>query len=378
MSHYTIYGWKLSYFTGKLISYFRYKNIPFVENNVNVVTLYRRVKEKTGAVLMPALTTPNGKWLQDTRNIIDYMEKEIPDRVSVFPSTPKRLFAASLLEAWGDEWWIPIAMHYRWSYPESVAQFKLEAGDSLLPHTPRFMKNHLAEKTAGTLISYLPVVGVVPEQYGMIEAWTRNMLERLNAHFEKNRFLLGNRCASIGDFGLMGPLWAHLSRDPWPRDHLMGDFPHVLSWIERMQCPHTDYENITDEDTEDVIPETLTPILELIFKEFTPMNEGILCQLNATLADWPVDMLLKRTLSHEQILFPMGENLFRRRCNPHTLFKTQGVLDIYHNADTDTQKILEEWVKSLGGYSFLQLSIPRLDRVVLQVKVVSNTSAVTK
>jgi hypothetical protein len=60
-------------------------------------------------------------------------------------------------------------MHYRWNYTESVDLFIKEAGDSLLPYTPRFIKNAAATKTAKVLIAHLPVVGVIPEQYDMIE-----------------------------------------------------------------------------------------------------------------------------------------------------------------------------------------------------------------
>ncbi|MBK6559244.1 MAG: hypothetical protein IPG16_19255 [Comamonadaceae bacterium] len=37
------------------------------------------------------------------------------------------------MEAWGDEWWIPMAMHTRWTYPENYALFEREAGSALLP-----------------------------------------------------------------------------------------------------------------------------------------------------------------------------------------------------------------------------------------------------
>jgi glutathione S-transferase len=112
MPPYTVYGWRLSYFTGKLHSYMRYKNIPFIENNVNIYTLYQKVLKSTGAVVMPVVTTPDGHWLQDTRHIINVLEKQFPDKPSVFPLTPKRLFISSLFESWGDEWWIPIGKGY--------------------------------------------------------------------------------------------------------------------------------------------------------------------------------------------------------------------------------------------------------------------------
>lgn len=372
MPPYIVYGWRLSYFSGKLHSYLRFKNIPFVENNPNVLTLYGKIKEKTGAVVMPVLTTPEGEWLQDTRNIINLLEKRFPDAPSVFPSTPKRMFISSLFEAWGDEWWIPIAMHYRWNYPESVAMFMEEAGDSLMPYTPRFVKNLIADKTAKTLIGYLPFVGVVPGQIPMIEAWTESTLAALDTHFKSHNYLVGSALPTIGDLGLMGPLLAHLSRDPWPRVHLISKYPNISAWLTRVQTPYTEHEAAARGhalDLLDDIPSTLLPIISLIFKEFTPQIEGTLGQLEDVLVDWPKDQLLRKTLSREQISFPMGSSMFKRQCNPHLLYKTQGVLDVYHNLDVAAKQDLASFIGHLGGESFLNLKIPKLERVALQIKV---------
>lgn len=327
MAPYTLYGWKVSYFTGKLYSYLRYKNIPFVENNTNLLTLYRIVKQKTGAVVMPTMTTPDGHWLQDTRHIIDVLETKFP-APSVFPKTAKRMFVSSLFEAWGDEWWIPIAMHYRWSYPESVVMFRREVGDTLIPYAPRFLKDHAAGRTASVLIGYLPFVGVVPGQFAMMESWTNDMLCLLDNHFKCNLFLLGNGCPTIGDFGLMGPLYAHLSRDEWPKRNLMYRFPHILQWIDRMLTSYKDLKLDPDADVErsdDSIPDTLTPILRQIFTEFTPMMTGCLDQLNSASAYWPKGRVFNRTLNKtEPVSMPMGGYVFKRSANPFSLYKTQG------------------------------------------------------
>ena len=125
-----LYGWQLSYYTGKLRSYLRYKGIPFDEREVDLLTLVWRIKRKTGEVVMPVLVTPEGEWLQDTSAIIDRLELQQP-QPAIAPAGPVQRFASSLLEAWGDEWWVPIAMHTRWSYAENYALFEREAGHSL-------------------------------------------------------------------------------------------------------------------------------------------------------------------------------------------------------------------------------------------------------
>ena len=72
MKQYTLYGWHLSYFTGKVLCYLRYKQAPFVLQPVNLYTLTQRIKRETGAVVMPVMLTPQGEWIQDSSVIIDH------------------------------------------------------------------------------------------------------------------------------------------------------------------------------------------------------------------------------------------------------------------------------------------------------------------
>src|SRR3546814_11453768 len=103
---------------------------------------------------------------------------------------------------WADEWWIPAAMHYRWSFPENYLLFEADAGNALLPGFPRFAKDRLAAYVASTLRGYLPSVGVVPAQFAMMERWTENMLDALDRHFSLLPFLFGST-PSIADFALL-------------------------------------------------------------------------------------------------------------------------------------------------------------------------------
>src|SRR5688572_20142823 len=212
---YILYAWHLSYFSGKTRCYLRYKDIPYVEKPIDLYTLTRRIRRKTGAAVMPVVVTPEGEWLQDTSVIIDRLEERFPE-APVVPETPVQRFAAYLMELWGDEWWIPIAMHTRWSYPENYALFEREGGDHLLPGFPRFLKNRAAAIAAGAMRSYKQNVGIVPEQFEVMEQWTHAMLELLDRHFAASPYLFGDK-PSLGDFGLVGTMYGHLGRDPWPK-----------------------------------------------------------------------------------------------------------------------------------------------------------------
>lgn len=265
------------------------------------------IKKQTGAMVMPAVMTPDGEWLQDSRHIIEKMEIEYPTP-SVFPSTPRRKFISGLLEAWGDEYWLSPAMYYRWNMPENVESFKREAGDNLLPWTPRFIKNLVANKTAAVLISYLPAVGIVPDQHKMMEEWTVDMVQKLNAHFEHHPYLLGD-IPTIGDFGLAGPFVAHLGYDPASKKALLSDSPHLSSWIDRVSTvSHLDIATNAGPETDD-IPETLLPVLHSVFTEFMPMLQASVapvCELSNLAKFTTEGKKLPRSLGPVQ--FPMGKH----------------------------------------------------------------------
>ena len=365
---FVLYGWKLSYFTGKLSSYLKYKEIPFVEKANNVFDLFYTVKKQTGAVVMPVLKSPDGIMMQDTRDIMNTLEKSFP-HPSVFPTSPRKRLVSDLLEVWGDEWWVPVAMHYRWNYPASVDFFMKEAGDALLPFAPRIIKNIPARISAKVLRSFLPIVGVRPEQHKLLERWTEKTLTLLETHFAEQPFLLGNT-PSIGDFSLMGPIYAHLSRDPWPRDNLMNRFPHVMSWVDRMQKPHSTLSLKKDEDT---IPDTLLPVLKCILQEFTPMATGTLSLLVKHLESDPsiADKTLRRVIPGGDVTFPIDGSEFKRRANPFTLWKIQILVDHYRSLSNEEQVRIMDWIEPLGGKELLLMQIPRLERQNVTVRIVN-------
>lgn len=370
-----LYGWRVSYFTGKLLSYLKYKEIPFIEKANNAFDLFYTVKKQTGATVMPVLKSPDGTMMQDTRYIMNELEKTFPNP-SIFPLSSRKRLVSDLFEVWGDEWWIPHAMHYRWNYQLSVDFFMKEAGDALLPFAPRLIKNIPATVSAQVLRSFLPIVGVRPEQHKILENWTEKTLELLENHFSVQPFLLGS-APSIGDFSLMGPISAHLSRDPWPRDNLMNRFPHVLAWVDRMQKPHSALPSHADTDS---IPETLVPLIKCILQEFCPMAAGTLTLLiNHLKSDQAIaDRNLRRVIPGGDISFPMNGVEFKRRANPFTLWKVQILLDHYHSLSEADQIGIMNWIEPLGGKELLQMQIPRLERHNVRVRLVNPANAMPR
>jgi len=75
-------------------------------------------------LLVPQSSEPSGyKVIQDTKDIIDYIEKTHPPSPAngvglaahpVVPETPKRAFASMMFEILADEWLVVQAMYWRW------------------------------------------------------------------------------------------------------------------------------------------------------------------------------------------------------------------------------------------------------------------------
>lgn len=370
----TLHGWHLSYFTGKLRAYLVYKRIPFIDRPMDAYTLMSKVRRRTGASVMPTLEMPDGRWLQDTRCIIDALEPQFP-AAPILPATPRRRIAAELLEAWGDEWWIPIAMHTRWSHPENYALFEREAGDALAPWAPRWLRRRLVARVATVLRSYLPTVGVVPDQHRIMESWSLGMLDLLDRHFAVQPYLLGDR-PTLGDFGLQGTMYGHLGRDPWPAREWIAPRRHLRGWIDRMatlghEAVAARYgaaaPDAARHAAQDAVPPTLEPVLRAVCREFLPMVQGILAELERAAPRHRDGRPLPRALG--TISFPMGETRFSRRALPFTLWKVQGILDVFHGLPAAERAIVRDWLRDLGGEPLLDLAIPRLERVALRVRL---------
>jgi glutathione S-transferase len=362
---YRLYGWELSYFTGKVRSYLDYKQIDYDEQPIDFVHLTLQAKRRTGAAAMPIVVTPEGEWIQDSSVILDRLEARFPLR-SVIPATPVQRFIAYLLELWGDEFWIPSAMHTRWSYPENYALFEREAGAALLPYLPRTLQDKAAAYAAEQMRNHLEAVGIVPTQLERLERWTRDMLDRLEDHFRVHTYLLGGR-PTLADFALMGPLYGHLGRDPWPKRELIAKRPHVRAYIDRMAAPPIRTGELVPDDR---LPETLLPIVEAASREMLPWVEGTLAELSKYLTDTGAGDRVPRGLG--MIDVPLGGGTYRRAALPYVLWMVQRMLDVERALNPSGHTAVQRTMRELGAARWLDLDVPRLERVGLRVRAASS------
>lgn len=363
---YTFYGWHASYFAGKARTYLHYKQVPLAEPTLTLWTLMGPVKRHTGAAAMPALRTPTGQWLSDSSEIIDHIEAAFPQR-PVLPPTPLQRCVSYLLEAWFDEWWIPMVMHSRWSYPENYRElFRRDVGNQLMPGFPRLAKNMAVDHVARMLRGMCPAVGIRPQQLGWLNSWSEHALDLLHTHLQTQPYLLGSR-PSLADFALAGPLYGHLARDPWPAREWMAPRPALGRWTDRMAKLPTQAAagGLLPEDQ---IPDTLVPILRLVISEFTPFVQGIQSQVEALAATWPPGKTLPRGLADVCVSTPQGR--FCRNALPYTLWMVQRLQAVFASLPQAEQDRVRLAFASWGSDELLILTVPTLERRALRVALV--------
>lgn len=225
-----VYGSRISYYTGKLEAYLRYKNIPYTP----LPTPYgeaEMLKEKVGAVQMP-IVDDEGKWMSDTTPIIMHLETEHPGN-PVLPQDPVVGFISHLIEDYGDEWLWRSAMYYRWWYDYDRMLASNVLTDEVTAHLklPRWMRLRMIVRRQ--VRHYVKRDGVTETTRRHIEQTYHNALAAMTAMLEKRPFLLGN-APSLADFGMMGPMFRHYGQDPTPQEIMRNTAPAVFEWVARM------------------------------------------------------------------------------------------------------------------------------------------------
>jgi len=355
---YTQIGVEISLYSGKSRSYLRHKRIPFVERPTNPWEFFFKVPRRTQALAVPVVITPEGEWLQDTSEIIDELERRFPAN-PVLPTTPILRFASYLFELWGDEFWLPLAMHGRWSHDENRPLFLNDVGAGLLNGFPRWLQTAAAWNHVRLMRNHLPRLGITPEQTPLIDRFAQVQLDGLDRHFETHKFLFGDR-PSLGDYGLIGPLYAHLGRDPWPKRELIAPRAHLAAWIERMMTPP---EVSGEFQAEDRVPETLMPALRSIFGEMVPYLAECIRVIRTTPV-FPEDSH-KAIRFRDEIRYPLSGGTYRQTGLTYPVWMVQRLLDAFRQMSDGDQKAVRDWLDAVGGSAVLQLDPPRVKRVGL-------------
>ena len=351
MSKYQLIGAECSLYTGKARAYLRYKDIPFEEVVASAEVYQNVIVPRVDDRIIPVMISPEDITVQDTTEIIDFLEERFPE-ASVYPDTPIQKLVGLLFEFYADEWLVIPAMYYRWWFKEDNYDFIVgEFGRTAMPDAPPEAQRSMGEMGANFFGGMLPFLGVTEDNHEQIAEWYESFLDCFNEHLKSHPFLLGTR-PSIGDFGLMGPLYAHLYRDPYPGRLMKSRAPLVAKWVERMNAPPAAGEFLPD----DQVPETLNPILEMIFDEcFPPMLDTV-----ERLSDWldqnPGEEIPEALGTHEFSVHGVSETRVVRSYNQ---WMFQRPVDHYRSLSGADKERADELLKAVGGYEGMQVDIRR-------------------
>lgn len=225
-----VFGSRISYYTGKLETYFRFRSIDY--ELLPTVAHDAEIRAGAGAVQMPVVRLEDGRWMSDTTPILAWLETQ-EDAPSIYPRDGAMRFVALFLEDYADEWlWRP-AMHYRWSHLQDRQHASGVLADELLAERriPRVVKRFLL--TRRQLGGFVKGDGVTDSTRAHVEQGYGNALDRLESIFTQRRFVLGDS-PTIADFGFMGPMLRHFGQDPTPAEVMRSRAPGVHEWVARM------------------------------------------------------------------------------------------------------------------------------------------------
>lgn len=330
---YRLFSWENSYFSGKVRAYLRYKERsgalgPGYEDILATPELIADLlTPQSGSGAVPQLQAPDGTWIQDSSDILDYCEAAHPGAAIVpdAETRPRQRLVAYLLELLADEWIVVPAFWQRWFFSEdgrspSHRGFNEQQWGAVLAAGADGPARRMAgagffEAAFGISDTRVSPKGVYA---GLVHlgcdartesAWQASqhrLLTLLEAHFGQHDYVLGGR-PSLADFGLLGPLYAHLYRDAVPGFVLRTHFPLVCEWVERtngegalnarrygqklyaLDESGTLVGRIANSDAgewlpDDAIPETLLPILGVFFEEMWPVLRSSADRLHAFIA----------------------------------------------------------------------------------------------
>lgn len=347
---YVLYGAEFSLYSGKARSYLRYKRIPFDEV-LSSLQVYRKIIiPNTGVRFIPVVKTPAGEYLQDTSHIIDTLETAFVER-PVLPATPRQRLASLLLELYGDEWLLMPAMHYRWNH-DNLPFIYDEFGRMLFPRWPGFVQRVMGKRVAARFSGLLPRLGISDANRDAIEDWFENdFLSTLNEHFTNHAFLFGGH-PTIGDFGLIGPMYAHLYRDPAPGKMIRRIAPNVAAWVERMNKAGDISGDLLPDDA---VPESLTPVFRRMFDEHWPVLTDTATQLGKWAQENPGPGVPRIIGEHRFSINGITET---RAILPYSIWKMQRPLDYYRSLSGPDRQQADSFLQRVGGFDALQFQPP--------------------
>ena len=346
-----LYAITHSLYSGRARSYLIKHQIPFQELSTGHESFKAEVLPKGKLATIPTLVTPEGEVIRDGAAIIEYFEaaNDRPSR----PTGPKQSIISALFDVIGTDGLLRPAMHYRWNFPEDNLAFVRYHFLHSQRDTPE--RSEKTEAMMNRMRHAAMIFGVTDQTQAVVESLYLDYLEALNTHFEQYPYLLGWR-PSIGDFGLIAPMYAHLGRDPYPATLMQQRAVSVHRWVERMNRYDQDvpeFFNAGNDFVEnDEVPESLMTVLRVLAEDLVPETLAAADVINCWLAENKPE---KGAPAVGRLAQAPGTATFVSRgetiealAQPHRFYLLQRVQDEYASL-SETEKAAVDAVLSTSG-----------------------------
>ncbi|MEM7702601.1 MAG: glutathione S-transferase N-terminal domain-containing protein [Pseudomonadota bacterium] len=221
---YTLYGALASPYSQKMRAILRYRRIVHVWKHGAIA---QEMTGKVKAPVIPVLEFPDGTFANDTTPLIYELEKRHTAR-SIVPEYEGHAFLAHLIEDFADEWLTKAMFGYRWL--EEIDQKQMSewlafdafkgGGDAAAAHAKTFRERQVGR---------MAIVGCTRENFALIEASVKRVLDALEGQVTTDHWLFGSR-PSLAEFSLFGQL-SQLGVDPTAQAMMRAEYPYTYRWL---------------------------------------------------------------------------------------------------------------------------------------------------
>lgn len=369
MTAVTLYGAPASLYTAKVRAYLRLFCIPYVERFPSYPR-YREVIRPTAEThRIPVVEFADGEVIQDSTVIIDAFEKRFP-RPDAPVLGPRQQLITHIIESIADRGLTKPAMHYRWNFPEVNEAFVVgEFGRSLKFPAPPEDVERLGQRIASKMASYLPMLGIDARTIPVIERAYAKTLDLLTVHFTAHPFLLGD-APTRADCAMMGPLYGHLARDPYPLQLMQRTAPLVFRWTERINACELDAPEYPERPLAlpegDAVPPTLVAwcrhVLEGCADELVQSVERfaawVAANPDARTGDWISPEGADQPTLGEMTVEYYGLAITQQALG-HSLWLHQRTLDYFDALTGEARLSCEALIAELGCGALMNVRLPR-------------------
>ena len=222
---YKINGALGSPYSLKMRAVLRYRRIPHIwVHGADTRAALTQVK----APVIPVMEYPDGTFHNDSTPLIYDLETRHAER-SIVPPDPAQAFLAHLIEDFADEWVTKAMFGYRWLKEVDQIQMSRWLAFDAFKGGGLEASQGFAEQFRARQVGRMAIVGCTEENFPLIEASTRALLDGLEAHVVNQHCLFGTR-PSLAEFGIYGQL-SQLGVDPTAQTMMRKDYPYSYRWL---------------------------------------------------------------------------------------------------------------------------------------------------